>query len=230
MTAGKLGFIAALHSEAATIKRYCDLSRGKACVASQGIGPEGASAAAESLLSQGVSVLISWGTAGALEPGLAPGALILGQAAVSTTSDEVYDCDGDTTTWLDQALAPLTPIHARGLSSAEVIPDIATKSRLYQQHHCAFVDMESVTIGAIAHAAGIKFAIVRVIVDPAQFSLPESALAGLGPSEGQLRRTLTALAQHPAECGAMIKLGFWYFRALRQLSRAARLALANPAT
>ncbi|MSR15248.1 MAG: hypothetical protein EXR86_11915 [Gammaproteobacteria bacterium] len=224
MIEDNLGFIAASPAEAASVARYCRrVGARHARVATFGIGPNAATEAANSLVAEGVTLLISWGTAGGLEAGLAPGTLILGQAVVCASDGREYCCDPAATLWLARNLEPLTPVLKRGVSSVDAAVDGATKSQLNQRYDGAFVDMESAAIGAVAQAAGIGFAIVRVIVDPARFSLPISALAGLGPSEGQTRRTLSALCHHPSECGAMLRLGAWYFRALRRLSQAARL-------
>lgn len=223
---GKLGFIAALPAEAASVNRH-RASGPRFVVAKAGIGASAASVAAESLVREGVTALISWGTAGGLEPGLIPGTVIIYQAAIDASDELEYHCDLDLNHWLVERLEPLAPLTKRGLSSATPIVDAAAKKRLNLRYCCAVVDMESAAIGAVARTTEIPFSVVRVIVDPAHFSLPSSALVGLGLNKGQWVRTASALMRHPSECGAMIRLGLWYFRAINQLARAAR-HLATP--
>jgi len=221
---GKLGFIVALPAEAASINRHRSRPNGRGCaVASGGIGASAVRAAVESVVREGATSLISWGTAGGLESDLVSGTLLVYQTAINATDELEYRCDPDLNLWLKNRLEPLAPLSTRGLSSATPIIDTAAKTRLHQRYNCAAVDMESAAIGAVALAAGIPFSAVRVVVDPAHFSLPSSALAGLGSNEGQRIRTVSALIQHPSECGAMIRLALWYFRAIKRLSHAARL-------
>jgi adenosylhomocysteine nucleosidase len=227
MSNDNIGFITALPAEAASLsrlQRHSNTIRFE--LASTGIGPEAATKAAESLLARGVTLLISWGTGGGLEPGLAPGTLVIYESAVDADGTE-FPCDSTATAWLQQRLKFLAPVTRRGLSSAIPIAAANAKSALHRQFNCAVVDMESTAIAAAARAAGIAFAAVRVIVDPAHYSLPATALAALGPTSGQFLRTLNALRQRPAECGPMIALGWWYFRAIMRLSHAARLILIN---
>ena len=85
----------------------------------------------------------------------------------------------------------------------------------------AVVDMESHRVARAAADADVLFAVLRVVLDPADLAIPASALGGLGP-DGRTRpmAVLRALARRPRDLPALIGLAWRTRRALRVLKQA----------
>jgi len=186
-----------------------------------GIGPANASAASERLLAAGVTGLMSWGTAGALDPTLTSGSLLVYTDALDSAGQR-YVCDPQ---WSDAVTLRLTAFNAKtgsGYTTGDAVTSADAKSALLARTQCIAVDMESAAIAAVAAAAGIRFLAVRVIVDPAHIPIPGSALAGLA-EDGTTRplRVLGALARRPWELPRLLGLARRHAAALSTLKRAA---------
>ena len=192
-----------------------------------GVGPQAASRATHALLKLGVASLFSWGTAGGLDRALAPGSIVLYTSVVDSQSGIEYSCDTARTALLSAQLSALGGVLGRGLSVPAPIAAISDKDALHARFHCAALDMESAAIAAIAKQAGVPFTALRVIVDPADFSLPRSALASIGSTLPQGLAVLFALGRRPWELGALLTLAQWYRHALTRLGVAAE-ALNTP--
>lgn len=166
---------------------------------------------------------MSFGLAGGLDPDLPPGTLIL--------ADRVVDGEGQflstDSAWrasLASRLAPLAPRIRAVADGGAVVASSQAKHALFVTSEAAAVDMESATVGRLAAAAGLPFAVVRVIADPASRSLPPAALAGMGP-EGQVRplAVLAELLRHPGQFPALLGLARDTAAAMAALRRAAAL-------
>lgn len=188
-----------------------------------GPGPRRADAAARQLLATGCDALLSFGLAGGLAPALHPGALIVA-TSVHTSNGEALNCDRS----LHDAL--LRSLKASGARSASLygadtpIVTHADKRALYETLGVAAVDMESAAIGRAAGEASCPFAVLRCVVDPAHFTLPRAALAGMA-EDGSNRPLATAavVLMHPFELPDLIRLALWYGGALRTLRGAGAL-------
>jgi len=122
----------------------------------------------------GVRGLISFGIAGGLAPDLRPGDVIVGNAVVTA--------DGTIRTSMDWSKSLLDHLpHARHLpvfGADAPILTVSAKESLWLKTGAVAVDTES---GAVAEAAshyGLPYAVLRVVLDPADRSVPQSALAG----------------------------------------------------
>ena len=193
-----------------------------------GVGPQAASRATHALLELGVAALFSWGTAGGLDRALAPGSIVLYTSVVDSQSGIEYSCDAARTALLAVQLSSLGGVLGRGLSVPAPIVASAHKEALHARFHCAALDMESATIAAIAQPAGVPFTALRVIVDPADFSLPRSALAGIGSALPPWLAVLLALGRRPWELSAVLTLAQWYRHALSRLGAAADALNSTP--
>ena len=88
----------------------------------------------------------------------------------------------------------------------------------------AAVDMESHRVACVAARAGLPFAAVRVIADPADRALPSSALAGFNArGETQIGAVLWELANHPLQLPALIRVARDSNKAFSTLNRCAAL-------
>lgn len=188
-----------------------------------GIGPANAAAGAERMLAGRVDALVSWGTAGALSADLAPGKLLVYTDVVESSGTH-RQCDP---TWQRDIVHALRTTDVRtgsGYTSDHAITDPAEKAAIYTATKCVAVDMESAAIGSAAAAAGVRFAAVRAIVDPAGFAIPRLALDAVA-RDGTTRpwSVITSLAHSPGDLPALLRLARWHRAALATLQHAAML-------
>jgi len=187
-----------------------------------GIGIDNAGQAAQRLLDKGVDGLISWGTAGALDPQHKPGALIIYDGAVGMDGTR-YECDEAWCATLVRSLRPLNAVVGTGFTAEHAASTALAKAAIRERFDCAAIDMESSAIAASAYTAGIPFVALRVIVDPAEFDIPRAALRALEHG-GEPRALPVALElmRRPQELPACLKLARWYRAALARLRLAAQ--------
>lgn len=137
--------------------------------------------------------LFSSGIAGALDPALAVG-------------DVVIDAPP---TLADQLLA-LLPGARTGkiVGRSRITATMVEKSLLRSATGAAAVDMESHIAARVAARHGLPFAAIRTISDTAQDSLPPAALVGMKANGGvALGRVLASLARRPAQLPALLRTG-----------------------
>ena len=94
----------------------------------------------------------------------------------------------------------------------------ACKAALRSETGAAAVDMESHIAAAYAAKAGIPFAALRVISDPATRALPELAKTAVKPNgDIDLRKVLRGVARNPLTLRSLVSTGIDFNRALRSL-------------
>jgi adenosylhomocysteine nucleosidase len=162
--------------------------------------------------------VISFGVAGGLDPSLRSGDVVVATEVLA----------GDAR-WLaglalnEELIASVTLGRRRivrgGLAGVEkVIAARAVKAALRSETGAAAVDMESHIAAAYAAEAGLPFAALRVISDPATRALPPLAMAAIKPNgDIDLRRVLGSLARNPLSLRALVSTGIDFNRALRSL-------------
>jgi adenosylhomocysteine nucleosidase len=173
-----------------------------------GVGFDRARSAIEWLLvDQGPDLVVAAGFAGALDPGLAVGDVIVGS--------EVVETDGEH--WRTVLPAELGDRECgRVLTARQMITSPATKRRLHRDTRAVAVDMESAAIAEACQAGRIPCAVIRAISDAADTTLSPQLLSLLCDDRISPRRVLTALIRRP-----LIAAEFW------RLARATRLAAEN---
>lgn len=225
----KLGILTALAGEAARLPPPDSLLLDAHAFISviAGPGQARAEAGARRLRVQGAEALIAFGVAGGLDPALRPGDLMVA-SSIQNADGKIYDCAPPLVEALVAALASLSPRCAPLASLPSPVTDGVAKRALHSQHGCVAVDMESAGLALVAAEFGLPCAALRVVIDPADFSLPHAALAGMG-EDGETHAFVTALAvlRRPWELPALLRLALWYGAALRGLA-AAGTALAAP--
>jgi adenosylhomocysteine nucleosidase len=226
-----IGVVAALPAEARCLElRKMGDGGGRGCrdervrVSLSGMGQARAYRAARSLAGQGVSALVSFGTAGALAPGLGAGDVVLGTAVLFDR--QIIEADPDWPSRLTEKLDGRVRVgQGRILHAEAVLASPADKSRLFLSTAALAVDMESAGVASAAAENGLPWLAIRAIVDAQGVSIPPLALEALGaddrPRPGKL---LAGIARAPAEIPGLLRLGLDFRRALSALKTVVRLA------
>ncbi len=173
---------------------------------------EGAAEAAARLIAQGVPALLSFGLAGGLDPALPAGRLLI----------PAWVLDGSERWATDPAITSRFGA-ARGAmyGGGGVVASSAAKRRLHLDTGALAVDLESAAVARAAAAAGIPFAVLRAICDPAGRDLPPAALAALDRTGGigALRIARSVLRQ-PGQIPSLLALARDAARARQALRKA----------
>lgn len=185
-----------------------------------------ARAGAERLLAEGAGALISFGIAGGLDIGLAPGSLVVADAVVPPEGPSI-ETDPR---WRARFVARLDPGEATVAAIAgndRVVAVVADKRALLDRTGAIAVDMESHGVAVAARAAGVPLLVLRVVADPAARAVPSVALHALG-ADGRARPAalLGRLATKPWELLPLVRIALDSRRALGVLDR---LAAVDPA-
>jgi adenosylhomocysteine nucleosidase len=204
-------------------------------VSISGMGADNATRAARTLVAAGAGALLSWGVAGALDPSLDCGTIVLPSAVLRR-------CGGPGAftllrhetcrTWRERLLGALQGsgrvVSGALISSATPVAQAALKARLLHETGAVAVDMESAAVAEVAAQHGLPFIAVRVILDTAADSLPESVLRALAPagSSGRAHTAplLWALLRRPSDLSSLLRLAAQYRLARRCLRDCARRA------
>jgi adenosylhomocysteine nucleosidase len=184
-------------------------------LAVSGIGCPAAEAAARALVAAQVSALMTFGLAGALDPALAAGTVMLPGELISRDGARFVTC----LAWRERVAASLGLAVSTGslLTSARAIETPAEKAAAFRDTGAAAVDMESAAVAAVAAAHGLPFIAVRVIVDTAGDALPAAVVAASRAGRVEIGRLLAGLVAAPREIAALIRLARRYRMAMRSL-------------
>ncbi|CAN5193202.1 phosphorylase [soil metagenome] len=150
------------------------------------------------------TLILSSGLAGALDPAVKPGGLILdGPAALVARLRSSFP------------KAQVGPI----LGSSVPLGTVAQKAQAHRGGAIA-VDMESHVARAVAARHALPCLVARIISDGANDTLPPAALAGMKPDGGiAIGAVLASLARHPGQLPALIRTGRDAATAFRALGR-----------
>lgn len=186
------GWITGLAAEARLLPRHVPVAIG-------GGTPAGARAAAEQLIAQGVTALISFGLAGGLDPSLHPGTIII--PAAIRDGDDTFPTDPNLTRQLGG------PTHPTLFCGTGIAATAAEKAAHFARTQAPAIDLESGPVARAAAAHHLPCAALRAICDPATTTLPPAALIALN-SQGQitLLKILASLTQTPTQLPALLKL------------------------
>lgn len=221
------GIVAALTAEARTL----DPLPKNRLVALSGMGPQAAARAAQDLVSAGAEALLSFGLAGALDPKLQPGAVVLPHTVIDGAGVTYVAYDP----WRDRLAAQAAAIADAALaggvllSVARPLSTVESKSQAHAVTGACAVDMESFAIAEVAARMGVRFAIARVVIDSATDALPLSVIRATGEfGDVNLARLLSGLLSAPADLSLLLHLPRRYRAAMRTLRGLAQLDLGLP--
>lgn len=201
-----VGIITGLTSEASIAARLgCPVEAG-------GGTPWGAEQAAERLVAEGASALLSFGLAGGLVANLRPGDVVVPMGVVEAGRIRPTDA----------ALSRILGGWSGGMIAAEadIVARAADKAALATSSLCGSVDLESGAVARVAERHGIPFAVLRAICDPVERDLPPAALVTLN-ARGAIAVTRLAgsILRRPWQIPDLIALGGDAARARRALVR-----------
>jgi len=157
----------------------------------------------EAAVRAGGSGIISIGIAGGLAPGLSPGDWVI--AANVVTDGVRYATDAQWSQRLREALPGAIYADVSGVDAPVVHRD--EKRALHESAGTVAVDMESHIAARIAAAHGVPFAACRVIIDPAERTLPPAALVGMR-SDGKpdVLAVAASLLRQPKQVFALLRV------------------------
>jgi hopanoid-associated phosphorylase len=157
----------------------------------------------QAAIAAGARGVISFGAAGGLAPHLAPGDCIVPEAV--TDGMQHWPTDA---AWSKALLAALPQAIRAPLAGVDrPVADAAGKRNLHESTGAAAVDMESHIAAPLAAARGLPFVAFRVIIDPAERSLPAAALVAMRPDGGlDIAAVMASLARQPSQIAQMIRL------------------------
>jgi hopanoid-associated phosphorylase len=223
------GIVVALPEELATLtskkieKGRCFFIADKILVACSGAGPVNAQSAAELLVAEGATRLISWGCAAALSVFLKPGDLILADKLTDAGNVEMA-VNADWRDYTQNILATFIVVHTgRIAESISIVSSSKDKKQLHSITGAVALDMESISIAKVARQHTLPFLAIRVIADPVNMTLPLAINHSLNDrGEIELGKLLLFLVLHPAELPGLIKLGLHFKAAKKTLKSVAK--------
>ncbi len=234
-----VGIITALRIEASCVssfrmpyKRIVRLAEGSVVWLS-GMGDDAARSAATELLELGVTSLVSFGIAGALDPELSSGDLILPESVhagkIPQDDEEELSSYPVSLEWRDrvEALLPphLTIVGGTLTTSPGVLTTAKAKLDLGAVTGACAYDMESAAIAEVAAKYEAPFIAIRAITNPVDFSPPAELLHAIQP-EGSIKtlHILSLLYQRSVDVGTLLHLGKEIKEARRTLAAVIRNA------
>lgn len=168
-----------------------------------GIGPENAREALASI--DAPRLMISTGFAGALQPKMDSGDLILDVAGLDLEVPQ---------TAREIAASQKTPIHfGRIAHTDKVLFAPQDKVALGKAERAAAIDMESRAVRAAAERLGVPFLAARVVLDAVDERLPSAV-----PSGESISDLIPYVIKNAAELPLMMKVGLLQKNAMRRLS------------
>jgi adenosylhomocysteine nucleosidase len=221
-----VGICAALPQEARAIAgltpRVGDQLRlpGGHLLAVAGMGAARARMAGMRLLDAGATALISWGTVGALAPGVDAGTLVIPVRVVDSCGQVFITDEAWRQRMLRRANGRLLRTTPGLLAQAgQVIRTPGEKRDLHQRLGAVAVDMESAALAEVAREAAVPFIVVRAVTDTARMSIPGSVMHAMDPAGRiHLRRLLSGVLCHPADMIALVRLAKGYRAAAAALT------------
>lgn len=190
----------------------CGLKREAALIGREGVIPViggGDAARLECALDDNAALfpepILSSGVAGALDPSLKPGDIVIGGDPAVVARLQAA---------LPQAKA------GKVIGVDRIAGAIAEKQELFRETGALAVDMESHVAERTARKHGLPFGVLRVISDGAAETLPPAALAGMRPDGGiALGKVLLSLLSQPSQLPALIRTARHAGVAFRELRR-----------
>jgi len=181
----------------------------------------GAERAANKLIEQGATWLMSFGVCGGLAAGVDTGDLILPKTVIM---------DGETLSleseWYNRVLGKFPLAKTGALVSVETaVTTPKQKVKLQERSQAIAVDVESFVVMQAAQTHNLQGLIIRAVLDPSHQALPPAALNGVNAKgETQIWPVIKGLIKRPQDLPDLIRLGGQNKRACGALTRVLEMA------
>jgi hopanoid-associated phosphorylase len=161
--------------------------------------------------------IISFGVAGGLSPALKPGDIVVASSVISATQTF------QTHRRWSQSLLNAIPHAVYGepvFAAADTVTTVLEKEALWSGTGAVAVDVESGIAAEAAAKHDLPCAVLRVIIDPADRSIPLSAAAGVREDgKTDAAAVLLSLLRRPSEISEIARLASDASRANKSLLR-----------
>jgi adenosylhomocysteine nucleosidase len=162
--------------------------------------------------------VISFGVAGGLDPSLKSGDIVVATEVLAGDTRWLAGLALNEGLIASFALGRRRIVRGRLAGAEQVVAAQHVKAALHSETGAAAVDMESHIAAAYAAEAGLPFAALRVISDPANRALPSLAMSVIKPNgDIDLRRVLRGIVRNPLTLLDLVSTGIDFNRALRSL-------------
>ena len=174
----------------------------------------------ESAVRQGYRGVISFGVAGGLAANLRTGDWVVASSVLDSHVPHATDA-----AWSSSLVATIPgATYAPILGVDAPVAEPAMKRELHMTTGACAVDMESHVMGRLAAAHGLAFAAARVIIDPAERTIPSAALLGMRPDGGaNAWAVLRDVVARPSQLMSLVRVAVDAFAARAELLRVRRL-------
>ena len=198
-----------------------------ALLAISGIGNEAATRAACALADAGATALVSWGMAGALDPKVRAGQLLLPSTVITPDGTQFHTAAQWRARLAHELAGRLAVCEGLLLTSPVAIDTLESKAAALRATQALAVDMESAAVARVAAARALPFIAIRAIVDTAVDVLPRSVLVASRAGQVQRWRLARELALAPGEIASLLHLARRFHAAKRTLLLVARAGLVH---
>ena len=162
--------------------------------------------------------VISFGVAGGLDPTLKSGDVVVATEVLAGDARWLAGLSLNEDLIASMGLGRRRIVRGRLAGAEQVVAARHVKEALHLETGAAAVDMESHIAADYATKAGLPFAALRVISDPADRSLPALAKTAIKPNgDVDLRKILRGVVRNPRLLRALVSTGIDFNRALKSL-------------
>ncbi len=200
-----IGIVCGLASERRCAERALGDARARAIIHVSGASTAQAARAATELVEAGVSALVSFGLAGALDPDLSVADVIIARRVASTRG--TFGPEDGSIVW----------------GSDIMVASPQGKADLHASSGAAIVDMESHAVALAAETAELPLIVIRAVSDDAKQHLMGDLATAIDPAgQPRIGQILRGLARHPGRLPVLLRLARDTNRALAALEEAAK--------
>lgn len=165
-----------------------------------------ANGAANTLISEGCTKLLSFGIAGGLDPALGVGDVVFSSHVV-TLLDEAYGKKAKGKIEKPNLRAGSRMVKGSMCGVDEIVCTPDEKAKIFKSSSAAAVDMESHAVARVAMKNGLPFFVIRSISDGSRDTLPAYVAKGVNPEgKPQVAPILKGLAADPFSLPLLLKL------------------------
>lgn len=220
ITAKQIGFITGIKKEAIILQKIPLYTNSNIIWMEN--KKENAYILANTLVKNGCNILISFGYAGALDPQLSAGDLVIPKSVIDAKNN-IFRTDRELHKKISGHFSNKIKLSSGRLFGSEtIIWDAEGKKSTLKRYNAKTVDMESLGVAQAAIENNCSFLIVRAISDTAEQNLPKHTLKSFNLHNSiKIGNILIDLVKNPNELASLLKLA--------QNSRKAHSCLQNVA-